>query len=421
MRFNRPTFAFASSILTLATAVGGCNNGSGSSSTPVISLPNGTSLAAVSGTNAMSFSVSAGPDCSNSKTIYTNKPCVTVTVCNADGTGCSTISDILLDTGSSGLRVFKSVLTAKGISLTPTTVSGSNTLNECIEYGDGSKQWGPVATAQVGLASESKVTVPIQEIDSTAPGMSSNCSGAVVAPADGGFNGILGVGLFDKDCGYGCTVHTSNGMYFSCGASTCTGTTTTLSQQVRNPVAALPKDNNGVILQLPNIALGGVVSSSGYLIFGIGTQSNNGTTGVTAYAADPNYGQFTTTYNNVTYSSFLDSGSNALSFPGTNISDCGGSQSGWFCPSSVLTLSAVNTAYSVSGTGNKGTISFQIENYNTFLSTLNYAIKEIGASSGSGNISNLFDWGLPFYFGRNVFVQIESSSSTLGTGPLWAY
>ncbi len=38
---------------------------------------------------------------------YLNKACVSVTVCNPDLSVCQTVNDILLDTGSYGLRVFQ--------------------------------------------------------------------------------------------------------------------------------------------------------------------------------------------------------------------------------------------------------------------------------------------------------------------------
>jgi len=32
-----------------------------------------------------------------------------------------------------------------------------------------------------------------------------------------------------------------------------------------------------------------------------------------------------------------------------------------------------------------------------------------------------FDWGLPFFFGRNVFTAIEGQSTPAGPGPYWAF
>jgi hypothetical protein len=33
----------------------------------------------------------------------------------------------------------------------------------------------------------------------------------------------------------------------------------------------------------------------------------------------------------------------------------------------------------------------------------------------------IFDWGLPFFMGRNVFVAIEGRNTPAGVGPFWAY
>ena len=84
---------------------------------------------------------------------YLNKPCVSVTVCTPGTSTCQAIDDILLDTGSYGLRLFKQVL---NVSLVQAT-SGSGSLAECVQFGDGSSDWGPVQIASVILGNEPAV------------------------------------------------------------------------------------------------------------------------------------------------------------------------------------------------------------------------------------------------------------------------
>jgi hypothetical protein len=43
-------------------------------------------------------------------------------------------------------------------------------------------------------------------------------------------------------------------------------------------------------------------------------------------------------------------------------------------------------------------------------------------SNIGGSTPDKFIWGLPFYFGRNVYVGIEGKPpSSLGSGPFFAY
>jgi hypothetical protein len=369
--------------------------------------------------NRLTVTVNGGSLCTNS---YPNKPCVSVTICTpGSNTDCQTIDDILLDTGASGLRIFKSVLT---VSLTQVT-SGSGSLADCIQYADGSADWGSVQTADVILGSEPAVTVPIQVIDSTfgttQSQIKSLCGTPDTSPSKAGFNGLLGVGLFAQDCGSTCASVTSNGMYYSCSGSTCTATKVSLSSQVQNPVALLPLDNNGVIVKIPTVALGGAISVDGYLFLGIDTRSNNTSSGVTMYPADPTYGEFITVFpatgGNTYSSSFLDTGSNALYFDAGSVSTLTTCTSGWYCPSSTLNLSANTEGYTGSPSG---PVSFQIGDASTFSSS-NWVFGELGAPYDSSTLSAYFDWGLPFFMGRNVYVGIEEKTSSLGTGPYWAY
>jgi hypothetical protein len=397
MKSNNILFLFL--VLAMVTGCGG-----GGSGTP--SGDGGGS--APTGTNVLSLTVNGSLCSSNS---YLNKPCVSVTVCAPGTSTCQTINDILLDTGDTGLRLFKQVLT---VSLTEET-DGSGSIAECIQYADGSSNWGPVEMASVILGSESAVQMPIQVIDATFSTAPTACQNANQSPAKTGFNGSLGVGVFAQDCGPACATIANNGIYYSCSGLSCSGTAVTLANQIQNPVALLPQDNNGVIVQLPSVPAGGSISVTGNLVLGIGTQSNNVPSGVTKYDTDP-LGDFITTLNGVTYPSFIDSGSNGLFFsppPTSLLPNCPSPNSDWFCPSSATSLSATNIGASGSPSG---VVPFQIGNFITLLNSPNNVFADIG-----GSLPGEFDWGLPFYFGRKVYVGIEGKQSTLGTGPYWAY
>jgi hypothetical protein len=335
---------------------------------------------------------------------YPNKPCVSITVCSPGTSNCKTINDILLDTGSVGLRIFKSLLT--DIPLTQIT-SGTRSLANCAQYIDGSVHWGPVQIADIILGNEKASNVPIHIIDSSFGRVPSSCGTPDATPGDSGFNGILGAGLFTEDCGAVCASLSGNGIYYSCGGSTCSGTTAPLSDQIKNPVSMLTNDNNGFIVRLDDVPPGGAVSADGVLILGIGTQLNNNASGVTAFSTN-SYGEFTTTFDGTDYSdSFMDSGSNGLFFNKGSVSaltECGG----WYCPSSTQILSA-----NIEG----GAVSFNIGNASTLLSLSNpnNVFSELGGTYES------FDWGLPFFLGRSVFVGIDGKTSSLGTGPYLAY
>jgi hypothetical protein len=377
------------------------------------SLPNGTSLPALSGPNVMSLSVN-GSGCSNT---YPNKPCASVTICEPGTNHCVTVNDLLVDTGSYGLRVFKSALA--NLSLPQVVNASSTPVAQCVHFGDGSADWGPVATADLVLGGEPTITAPIQVIDSTYFSGHYNCANPDTGPSDAGFNGILGIGLFAQDCGPDCATTTNNGMYYACSGSSCASTRLAVTSQVQNPASLLPIDNNGVILELPSVAATGTASTNGYIVFGIGTRSNNIPGSVQAFSADPQTAQFVTSFNGHTYRSFIDSGSNGLFFPSGVVADCGGSLAGWFCPSTQTLLTATNSAYTGSPSGS---FDFQVVSMRDLLGNSGaWVFPSMSGSSGSGGLNGLFDWGLPFYLGRNVYLGIEGTSSTLGTGPYWAY
>jgi hypothetical protein len=359
------------------------------------------------------------PVSAGSSSQYPNEPIISVTICDAGNANCQTVGNILLDSGDYGLRIFSQALNSSlAAALSPVQIDGDD-LYECTQYGDGSAVWGPVEMASVKLGGEQPVLVPIQVGGPASFNSGQACPAEplLTSPSDALYNGSIGIGFFARDCGDACATSAQNGEYFTCSGSTCTSTAVQTSSQVENPVAALQTDNNGVLLQFPSVPPGGSPSVSGWLILGIGTRTNNAPSGVTAYGADNNpadfnYGNFTTSFSGASLSGFLDTGSNGLFFPSSQIPTADGD--GWFNPPSLLTLSATNTGYP---SGPSGEVEFQVGNYNSLASSSNNVFSDLAAPGPDGQ----FDWGVPFFLGRNVYIGIEGTTSSLGAGPYWAY
>ncbi len=373
--------------------------------------------------NVVNLSVDAGP--ANSF----NVAFVTVTLC-APGSAirCQTIDHVALDTGSSGLRIVSSVLSpALTLSLPAQMdpVSG-NPVAECMQFADGFS-WGSVKLADVKIGSETASSLPVQIIGDPAFAIPSTCpTNPQLSPEDTvtafGANGLLGVGYFLQDCGSDCASNAANGLYYACpSAAPCTQTALATNLQVAHPVAAFADDNNGVMIQLPGLPSSGAASARGSLTFGIGTQMNNGLGLAAIIFVNPTTGVFTTTFGGFNFpDSVIDAGSNVYFLPtaaidAAGISRCTGALlSGFLCPTTPpVTLSAVNqgttsaTAPASLTVGNAATLLAQ-----TQLTAFNNLAKETSAG---------FDWGLPFFFGRTVFVAIETMSTPGGTGPYVAY
>ena len=389
----------------------GCS-GSGSSSNTTPTPPT------TPNSNVQSISVTTGPALS-AGTISVNAAFTSVTVCvPGSTTQCQTIDGVLVDTGSSGFRVLASALT---LSLPQQKDGSGNPIAECAQFAGG-QTWGPVQTADISIAGEKASSAVIQVIGSPAfPTVPQSCSS--LGPMEDDLaslvaNGILGIGNFVQDCGTGCTESgaANLGFYYTCPSSGCQVTTQSLTNQVSNPVAMFATDNNGVLIELPAVSAPGA-TLAGSLIFGIGTQSNNALGSATVYTVDPVLGNFTTTFNGQSYTdaSFLDSGSNAIYFldsATTGIPTCT-DLTFLYCPSSTQNLSATN----IGANGAMGTVNFSVENGDTLTANQSNSVLPNLGGPNTGS----FDWGLPFFYGRNVFTAIEGKSTPGGTGPYVAY
>lgn len=367
-----------------------------------------------SGSNVATISVNAGA------VGYVDGAFASVTVCIPGTSTCQTIDDVLVDTGSSGLRILSSALT---LALPQQNASDGNPVVECLPF-VGSYTWGPVQTANIQLAGETANSAPIQVINTnySVPTQCSDVGPSAETLDTLGANGILGIGLFPQDCGTYCEqVQTAAGainLYYECSSTTsCQPVAESLAQQVVNPVTLFATDNNGVIVELPSVPGGAAASVTGSLVFGINTQSNNQLGSTTVYTADPTSGNFSTTFqgNAYTDAAFIDSGSNGYFFA-SNITQCSSNVApGFYCPSSTENLSATTVGMNQAS----GTVDFSVANAgNLFANTDDYAFGDLGGTYTGNPVE--FDWGLPFFFGRNVYVAIEGQNAP-GGAPYWAY
>jgi Protein of unknown function (DUF3443) len=374
---------------------------------------------------------------------YVNGVWASVTVCvPGSTTSCQTINNVLVDTGSIGLRILNSAFTNfQASSLGAIQDSSGDQLQECVQYGDTSYTWGSVRLADVKLAGEKASSIPIQVIGDNSFDVPGSCIVTPIAPGlpNGGnddtvealgANGILGIAGYPWDSG---------GPYYVCPSSQCQTISVGAADQTTNPVAAFSStDNNGVLITFPSIAATGAADGtiSGSLIFGIGTQTNNAfSSTATVYGVD-DYGNIPVAhYNGVQYTSpgnmiILDTGSNglyvfdAITLASAGIVDCADAP-GYYCPSSTVSLGPIT----LSGyNSTSGTVTLSIANADTLFTTGNAAFNNLGGDGGTGPSNDNVDFGLPFFFGKSVYVGMmpglftgESTAPSAASGATYGY
>lgn len=405
---KRLNLAGAAALAVLMAGCGGGGGGDGGGG-------GGSSGAA----NVVAISVDKGPEGVSN----VNLPFVSVTVCEPGSTSkCQTIDHVLLDTGSTGLRILYSQLDSSLNLPRQTTASGTN-MAECAAFIFG-YTFGTVRRADVRLGSQTAGSLPIQIIADPAlsyvPSSCSSRGGSEMKTVSAlGAKAILGVGWYKEDCGSNCASQAVAGAYYGCTSGyVCSPVAASLDRQVRNPVTAMASDNNGVLVEMDSVPAAGAATVSGRLYLGIGTQSNNALGSAVVYDLDGN-GNLKTAYKGITYTGFVDSGSNGLFFPDSSIALCASNTSapGFFCPSSPVDL----TATIIGATnGVRGTVNFSIANAHNLVNNNPgfVAFNNIGAPIDA---VTGFDWGLPFFYGRRVFVAVEDYTTPAGKGPYIAY
>ncbi|HKF98195.1 MAG TPA: DUF3443 family protein, partial [Steroidobacteraceae bacterium] len=434
-------------ILTPLALLAGCGgSGTSHSGAPPPPPPPPTQVIATPGPpNAEKMVVDEGPTALTVPAV--NTAFISVTVCMPDGkfTTCQTIDHVEVDTGSIGLRIIAGGAAAGQLTLALPPVAdpnnASNVLAECLEFADGFS-WGSVNTADISLpiSGETATNVIVHVIGATSAGNPASAVPTCVPPPplvtentvpSFGANGILGVGPFINDCdSVGDCSGNGSAIYYSCTAApSCAKTPVHLAQQLPNPAVKFATDKNGVIVELPAVGATGTKEPlQGTLVFGIGTQSNNGLGGARKLPMCDGSnnsatcvlngqilaGTVSASLNGTQYvASYIDSGSNANFFP-TSIPSCPKPNNGFLCPASTTDESAMLT-------GTDGTMlaaDFSIGNANALFSptpcTPNCLVAFSNLAGDGAGSPNSVDLGLSFFFGRNVFTGIEP-------GPYFAY
>jgi predicted aspartyl protease len=382
---------------TLLIWVAGCGHGRDGDTAP-------------NAANVQTITVDGGPT-NSVNTLFT-----TVTICPVGSSAsCQSIDHVLVDTGSTGLRLVSSVVT---LALTQQVDVNKNPILNCGQFA-GSHTWGPVKIADVKMSGEVARSVPIQLIGdpaySAVPTTCSSSTPLANTVQTLGANGVLGVGLFLQDCGIVCASSAQRGFYYICPLNVCTSVAMNLASQLQNPVGLFSADNNGLIISLPSVPSTGAASAKGQMIFGIGTQTNNGFgNNVQIISVDPSSGYFTTVLGGTTVltNSLIDTGSNGLFFT-VGLTACNNTAQGFYCPATTQGFSATMGAVS-------RIVNFQIANAVTQF-TSNPGFTAFPNVGGTNVDPSGFDWGLPFFFGRTVYLAFAGATSPVGAGPFIAF
>ncbi|MCR6476287.1 DUF3443 domain-containing protein [Variovorax sp. ZS18.2.2] len=421
--------ALCAGTLLGLVACGGGGGGGGSAALPIALLPSAspaspagpasTSAPAANSLNSMALTVSGGTD-SNA----INLPQVSVQICAPGTSTCQTIDNVLLDTGSTGIRIASAALGASLRAALPQETVNGTPLDACQQFLDG-YTWGTMRVADVTLGPKSAASQPLQIVgDPSAGTVPAACTDngtldAENTPAELGTNGVIGVASFLQDCGAACAQSAVSATYYACpSGGQCQSTAVPIAMQAQNIVANFAQDNNGVVLSLPAISSAGQGVTVGTLYFGVGTQANNAMTGATVLKTDRRTLRVSASYKNASFpDSFLDSGSNFFFLNDSTIAQCSkdGALKGFYCPANPLALSASFAT----AAGSASDQSFAVASAQS-LFTNNPGMVAVDNIAVATNATSAIDFGLPFFYGKLVAVLNEGQSALGQPGPFTA-
>jgi hypothetical protein len=298
------------------------------------------------------------------------------------------------------------------------TFGGNNPIAECMSFPSG-YAWGSVKRADVTIGTHTAANLPIQVMGDVAFRLPSSCGNGqkdLSVYQNLGANGILGIGGFAGDS-TDATRSAVPGLYYFCTTpNSCTSTRMTAAKEVTNPVTAFSADYNGVVLSFPAVPATGAASVEGKLIFGVGTQNNNQFPTNAVFLGLDKAGLLTTQYRGMVMNgSQIASGVPTYLFPDGNFGTM--TASGLMTPLTTQNLPA--SLEPTDGSSAPVPITFSVANATSLMANGNRAYNNVGQYLAGASRS--FVWGMPFFYGRDVYLLNSSAKVGTHTGPLIAF
>lgn len=383
----------------------------------IISCSSGSGGNATSTPNQVPISIGSGLNGDGINTMY-----ISLTVCaNNSGTNCQTVDNIILDTGSFGVKINKSALPESFVlSLPRVTTNAGNEVYACNTFGSG-YVFADEHYAVLNLAGTMTSNVILQAIENSPTAEipdSCTAKGPFDDFANFGANGIIGINPAITLGNSSLLLYKNiNGIYEPLTNAEESG----LPVLNQNPLPSLATNNNGFVVSIPPVSQNTNTNVNGTLILGINTENNNKITAqtnlVVASESDLSvvcnsacfYSKITNPES--TIPAVFDSGTNGWVFMSNTLPQCDYG----YCPESptIWTSSvysydfAANESYTISATISAD----EVVNGQS----LSFAVMP---GWGYYNYNNQTLYGSPFFLGKNVYVVFPG---TQNRNPIWGF
>ncbi len=323
-----------------------------------------------------------------------NRMVVRVTVCAPGTDRCAAVDDVMVDTGSTGLRLEASAV-PPWLRLPAVLGPDRSPLAECLRFVH-DRAWGPLVRADLRIGGLRAADLPIQVIDDGGRSEPAECPPSDVRPTS---NGTLGIGTHPWDCGGDCEQDPAHPTYFACGDGRCAPVRGRVAARYRvpNPASRFPGHDDGVVFDLPTTPPDGAGEVAGTLTFGVGAGDLRAATPLRLDGT----GRFTTLYGGRTYpDSFIDSGTETLIVPDDRLPRCPGMD--WaFCAAPALRRGAVM----VGRDGARIPAAFDVGDYRRIRDRRSGASAAVAVAADASTTA--FVWGAPFFLGRRVALVLD--------------